>query len=131
MATNAFIGLPGPSLGCSCHDTRLATRRASFYGTDALPRAIGVKQRPHPRNAPTVLNTGVLQIVHWRGDRESLEDQVAKAVTSPITSGQPDEKAIIDRLSRVTGYAPAVYGGIPERPTTNDGTEYRQGDQRL
>ena len=80
----------------SCH-------QPAFYGTDALPRAIGVKQRPHPRNAPTVLNTGTLQIVRWRGDRDSLEDQVAKAVTSPITSGQPDEKAIIDRLSHVPG----------------------------
>jgi cytochrome c peroxidase len=116
MASNAFIGLPGPSLGCSCHDTRLATRRASFYGTDALPRAIGVKQRPHPRNAPTVLNTGALQIVHWRGDRESLEDQVAKAVTSPITSGQPDEKAITGRLSRVTGYTPLFAAAFPNDP---------------
>src|SRR5437764_6809939 len=86
------------NMSCSsCH-------QPAFYGTDALPKAIGVKQRPHPRHAPTVLNTGALQIVHWRGDRDSLEDQVAKAVTSPITSGQPDEKAITDRLSRVTGY---------------------------
>src|ERR1700732_666185 len=88
------------NMSCSsCH-------QPAFYGTDALPRAIGVKQRPHPRNAPTVLNSGALNIIHWRGDRESLEDQVAKAVTSPITSGQPDEKAILDRLSRVSGYAP-------------------------
>src|SRR6266404_5317388 len=88
------------NMSCSsCH-------QPAFYGTDALPRAIGVKQRPHPRNAPTVLNTGTLQIVRWRGDRDSLEDQVAKAVTSPITSGQPDEKAIIDRLSHVAGYTP-------------------------
>jgi len=90
----------------SCH-------QPAFYGTDALPRAIGVKQRPHPRNAPTVLNTGALQIVHWRGDRDSLEDQVAKAVTSPITSGQPDEKAIIDRLSHVAGYTPLFAAAFP------------------
>src|ERR1700737_1718220 len=51
-----------------------------------------------------------------RGDRESLEDQVTKAVTSPITSGQPDEKAIIDRLSRVTGYAPLFAAGFPDGP---------------
>ena len=88
------------NMSCSsCH-------QPVFYGTDALPRAIGVKQRPHPRNAPTVLNTGVLQIVHWRGDRESLEDQVAKAVTSPITSGQPDEKAITDRVCRASRATP-------------------------
>src|SRR5919201_1538749 len=88
------------NMSCSsCH-------QPAFYGTDALPRAIGVKQRPHPRNAPTVLNTGVLNIIHWRGDRAGLEDQVAKAATSPITSGQPDEQAVITRLSRIAGYAP-------------------------
>ena len=98
------------NMSCSsCH-------QPAFYGTDALPRAIGVKQRPHPRNAPTVLNTGALQIVHWRGDRESLEDQVAKAVTSPITSGQPDEKAITDRLSRVSGYASLFAAAFPNEP---------------
>jgi cytochrome c peroxidase len=26
------------------------------YGTDALPKSIGVKGKQHPRNAPTVLN---------------------------------------------------------------------------
>jgi len=96
------------NMSCSsCH-------QPAFYGTDALPRAIGVKQRPHPRNAPTVLNTGALNIVHWRGDRDSLEDQVAKAVTSPITSGQPDESAIIDRLSRIAGYAPLFKAAFPD-----------------
>jgi cytochrome c peroxidase len=95
------------NMSCSsCH-------QPAFYGTDALPRSIGVKQRPHPRNAPTVLNTGVLNIIHWRGDRDSLEDQVAKATTSPITSGQPDETAVIDRLSRVAGYAPLFETAFP------------------
>jgi cytochrome c peroxidase len=42
--------------------------------------------------------------MHWRGDRDSLEDQAAKAATSPITSGQPDEEAVIDRLSRITSH---------------------------
>jgi cytochrome c peroxidase len=102
------------NMSCSsCH-------QPAFYGTDALPRSIGVKQRPHPRNAPTVLNTGALNIVHWRGDRDSLEDQVAKATTSPITSGQPDETAVIDRLSRVAGYAPLFETAFPneQQPMT-------------
>jgi cytochrome c peroxidase len=98
------------NMSCSsCH-------RPAFYGTDARPRSIGVQQRPHPRNAPTVLNAGTLDIVHWRGDRDSLEDQVAKAVTSPITSGQPDEKAVIDRLSRVPGYVPLFAAAFPNKP---------------
>jgi hypothetical protein len=82
----------------SCHQPAL-------YGTDALPTSIGVKQRLHPRNAPTNLNSA-LNIIHWRGDRESVEDQVIKALTSPITSGQPDPKALEDRLGRIPGYAP-------------------------
>jgi cytochrome c peroxidase len=100
------------NMSCSsCH-------QPAFYGTDARPKSIGVQQRPHPRNAPTVLNAGALNIVHWRGDRDSLEDQVAKAVTSPITSGQPDEKAIIDRLSRVSGYAPLFAAAFPNEAIT-------------
>jgi cytochrome c peroxidase len=98
------------NMSCStCHQPTL-------YGTDALPKGIGVKQRPHPRNVPTVLNAGELKIIHWRGDRDSLEDQAAKAVTSPITSGQPDEKAVIDRLSRITGYAPLFQAAFPGDP---------------
>jgi cytochrome c peroxidase len=98
------------NMSCSsCH-------QPAFYGTDALPKGIGVKQRPHPRNVPTVLNAGELNIIHWRGDRDSLEDQAAKAVTSPITSGQPDEKAVIDRLSRIIGYAPLFQGAFPNEP---------------
>jgi cytochrome c peroxidase len=82
----------------SCHQPAL-------YGTDALPTSIGVKGRPHPRNAPTNLNAA-LNIIHWRGDRESVEDQVIKALISPITSGQPDLRALEDRLGRIPGYAP-------------------------
>src|SRR6266851_2901783 len=98
------------NMSCSsCH-------QPAFYGTDARPKSIGVQQRPHPRNAPTVLNAGALNIVHWRGDRDSLEDQVAKAVTSPITSGQPDVKALLVQLSRIPGYAPLFKAGIPDEP---------------
>jgi cytochrome c peroxidase len=98
------------NMSCSsCH-------QPAFYGTDARPKSIGVQQRPHPRNAPTVLNAGELNIIHWRGDRDSLEDQAGKAVTSPITSGQPDEKAVIDRLSRITAYAPMFKAAFPDEP---------------
>jgi cytochrome c peroxidase len=45
-------------------------------------------------------------IVHWRGDRKGLEDQVIKALGSPITNGQPDAGAALDRLKRIPGYAP-------------------------
>jgi cytochrome c peroxidase len=97
-------------LSCSsCH-------QPERHGTDGLSKSIGVKQRPHPRNAPTILNAGLNFIIHWRGDRDSLEDQVIKALASPITSGQPDEKAIIDRLTQIPSYAPLFKAAFPDDP---------------
>jgi cytochrome c peroxidase len=98
------------NMSCSsCH-------QPAFYGTDALPKPIGVKQRPHPRHVPTNLNAGTSFVIHWRGDRTNLEDQVFQALTSPITSGQPDEKAVIDRLARIPGYAPLFKASFPDDP---------------
>lgn len=63
-----------------------------------------------------MLNAGLYFVIHWRGDREDLEDQVAKAVTSPITSGHSDEKAIVDRLGQIPGYAPLFEAAFPDDP---------------
>ena len=93
----------------SCH-------QPARYGTDRLARSVGVRQRPHPRNAPTVLNAGLNFIIHWRGDRDSLEDQVIKALASPITNGQPDEKAVIGQLERIPSYAPLFKAAFPDDP---------------
>ena len=97
------------NMSCSsCHQPAL-------YGSDGRSRSIGVRQRPHPRHAPTVLNAA-LNIIHWRGDRDSLEDQVAKALTSPITSGQPDAEAVVERLSRIPGYTSLFEAAFPDEP---------------
>src|SRR5256885_15917340 len=50
------------------------------------------------------------------GDRDSLEDQVIKALASPITNGQPDEKAVIERLEQVPSYAPLFKAAFPDDP---------------
>src|SRR5215472_904814 len=76
----------------------------ALYGTDARPTSIGVKQRPHPRNAPTILNAALAFVNHWRGDRGSLEDQAEQALKSPITSGL-EERDVVDRLGHIGGYA--------------------------
>jgi cytochrome c peroxidase len=103
---DARLTVDGNMSCASCH-------QPSFYGTDALPTSLGVRQRQHPRNAPTILNSG-LNIIHWRGDRESLEDQVIKALTSPITSGQPDLKAVENRLNSIPSYAPLFKAAFPD-----------------
>jgi cytochrome c peroxidase len=97
------------NMSCSsCHQPDL-------YGTDGRPRSIGVRQRAHPRNAPTVLNAA-LNIIHWRGDRDGLEDQVAKALTSPITSGQPNAEAVVERVSRIPDYTSLFEAAFPDEP---------------
>ena len=85
----------------------------SLYGADGLPTSIGVRQRPHPRNAPTVLNAATQFINHWRGDRESVEDQVEQALISAISSGQPNEQAVIARLQGIPGYAALFKAAFP------------------
>jgi cytochrome c peroxidase len=96
------------ALSCaSCH-------QPGFYGADTLARPTGVKQRVHPRHAPSVLNAGIQFVIHWRGDRVDLEDQVVQALTSPITSGQPDEAAIVARVGAIPGYAPLFKAAFPD-----------------
>jgi cytochrome c peroxidase len=95
------------NMSCAtCHQPALR-------GSDGLPTSIGVKQRLHPRNAPTILNSA-FNIIHWRGDRKDLEDQAIQALASPITSGQPDPKAVVDRLARIPGYLPLFKAAFPE-----------------
>ena len=89
----------------TCHQPAL-------FGTDGRPTSIGVKQRTHPRNAPTILNAALAFVNHWRGDRESVEDQAQQALTATITSGL-DERDVIDRLRRIGAYAPLFEAAFP------------------
>jgi cytochrome c peroxidase len=99
------ITVDGTVSCATCH-------QPSFYGTDALATSIGVKQRVHPRNAPTILNAALNFVNHWRGDRESVEDQAVQALTAPISSGH-DERAVVDRLERIPGYASLFQAAFP------------------
>src|SRR5207253_7862944 len=48
------------NMSCSsCH-------QPAFYGTDARPKCVRSQHRPHRRNAPTVLNAGALNLIHYR-----------------------------------------------------------------
>ncbi len=96
------------NVGCAtCHQPAL-------YGTDGRPRSIGVRSTPHPRHAPTVLNAALQFVIHWRGDRVDVEDQVAQALLSPITSGQPDEKSVLARVRAIAGYPPMFKSAVPQ-----------------
>jgi cytochrome c peroxidase len=102
-----------PRLTVDANVSCATCHQPSLYGTDALSKSIGVRQRIQARNAPTVLNSALQFVNHWRGERESVEDQAARALTAPISSGQPDEQAVIDRLENISGYAPLFEAAFP------------------
>lgn len=87
--------------------------RPALYGTDALPRSIGVEHRPNPRNAPTVLNAALQNWQHWRGDRANVEDQASKSVLGHGSFGNPNGETVLAKL-RALGYAPAFQRAFPE-----------------
>ena len=91
-----------------------------FYGTDALPKSIGVLQRSNHRNAPSVLNAALYPIaVHWIGDRESIEEQAQKSLTGKNSMGNPNPETVIQKLNQL-GYAAAFEKAFPqeEQPIT-------------
>jgi cytochrome c peroxidase len=91
------ISLDG-TVSCSkCHQPYL-------YGTDALAKPVGVKDRQNPRNAPTVLNAALQLAAHWRGDRVNVEDQATKALIGPPSFGQPDFQAAMAKIKAIPRY---------------------------
>jgi len=91
------ISLDG-TVSCSkCHQPYL-------YGTDALAKPIGVKDRQNPRNAPTVLNAALQLAAHWRGDRVNVEDQATKALIGPPSFGQPNFEAAMAKIKAIPTY---------------------------
>ena len=94
-------------------DVSCATcHQPALYGADGRPTSIGVKQRLHPRNAPTVFNAALYSAVHWRGDRKDLEDQAEQALIGAISSGL-DEGGVTERLERIEGYGPLFAAAFP------------------
>ncbi len=96
------------TVSCSrCHLPQL-------YGTDGLPRSVGVMGRLNPRNAPTVLNAFLQISQHWRGDRDSVEDQAVKALVGPPSFGNPTPEAAMARLKAIGGYAGLFKKAFPQ-----------------
>lgn len=98
------------TVSCSrCHLPQL-------YGTDGLPRSVGVMGRLNPRNAPTVLNAFLQSSQHWRGDRESVEDQALKALIGPPSFGNPTPETAMARLKAIDGYPELFRKAFPQDP---------------
>jgi len=94
----------------SCSHCHQPDRQAA----DGLAKAIGVFGRENARNAPSIFNASLNFKQHWRGDRESLEDQAEKSLLGPASFGNPDFAAPMGRLKTIPAYGPAFSAAFPE-----------------
>jgi len=93
----------------------------ALYGTDALPRAKGVDNKLLPRNAPTVLNSGLQFRIHWDGVFDSVEAQAKAALLGPAFANAANEEAI-ERIRAIPGYRDLFAAAFPDEsdPITVD-----------
>lgn len=75
----------------------------ALYGTDALPVSKGVGNKPVPRNAPTILNSGLQFRIHWDGVFDSVETQAKKALLGPAFGNESNDAAV-ERIRAIAGY---------------------------
>jgi cytochrome c peroxidase len=96
------------TVSCSrCHQPGL-------YSTDALPKPIGAVHRVNPRNAPVVFNAALQVAQHWRGDRQSVEDQARQSLIGPPSFGNPSYEAAMAKLQAIPGYRALFARAFPD-----------------
>ncbi|MFM8859006.1 MAG: cytochrome-c peroxidase [Methylocystis sp.] len=86
---------------------------AEKYASDGLQKAIGVFGKENQRNAPTIFNAALNFKQHWRGDRESLEEQAEKSLLGPASFGNLDQQSAMDKLKAIPAYKPAFAQAFP------------------
>ncbi|MBU3889508.1 c-type cytochrome [Methylosinus sporium] len=82
-------------------------------GSDGLPKSFGVFGKINPRNAPTIFNAALQFKAHWRGDRETIEEQAEKSPTGAVSFGNPDFATVIAKLKSIPGYTEAFAKAFP------------------
>jgi cytochrome c peroxidase len=84
----------------TCHDV---TR--GF--TDQRKTSEGIKDQLGKRNAPTVLNTVLLQSLFLDGRSPTLDHQARMPILNPVEMGMPDEAAAVKAIAGDPAYAKA------------------------
>ncbi|HEY3963724.1 MAG TPA: cytochrome c peroxidase [Planctomycetaceae bacterium] len=91
------ISVDGTGSCVRCHQPAL-------YGADGLAKSQALHDKVLPRNAPTVLNSGLNFQTHWDGVFATVEEQAGKALLGP-GFGNADNAAVVARLKAIPGYA--------------------------
>jgi len=81
----------------SCHNL-------DTYGVDNLSFSPGNDGGLGGRNSPTVLNAALHISQFWDGRAKDVEEQAGGPILNPVEMAMPNEKAVIDRLSKIEEY---------------------------
>ena len=98
------ISVDGTVSCARCHQPAL-------YGTDGLAKSHGIHDTVLPRNAPTVLNSGLQFKTHWDGVFENVEEQAQKALLRGF--GNTDNVTAMARVKAIAGYAELFQKAFP------------------
>ncbi len=112
---DAMLSGDGTVSCASCHPLHNA-------GVDGLPTSFGIGGAVVARNAPTVLNSGLLFAQFWDGRAKNLEEQVEGPLNDRKEMGG-DWIKVIAYLKSQPGYVKKfaeIYGGEPSREATKD-----------
>lgn len=85
----------------------------SLYGSDGLPKSLGVHDRLNPRRAPTVLNAALEFRELWLGQARDVEEQATHAFLGPTSFGNSGYPAVIARVNAIPGYRPLFERAFP------------------
>lgn len=82
-------------------------------GVDNTKFSPGAKGSLGGRNAPTVLNAGFHFAQFWDGRAATLSDQAKGPILNPVEMGMPNEKAVIEKISKIAEYKDAFAKAFP------------------
>lgn len=83
-------------------------------GVDNAKFSTGAKGGLGGRNAPTSLNAGFHIAQFWDGRAATLSDQAKGPILNPVEMGMPNEKAVIEKISKIAEYKEAFAKAFPD-----------------
>lgn len=91
----------------SCHTL-------SNYGVDGQPTSAGFQGQRGGRNSPTVWNAAGHIAQFWDGRAEHVEAQAKGPVLNPGEMAMKDDKAVVEVLKSIPGYADLFKAAFPD-----------------
>lgn len=100
------ISIDGTGSCVRCHQPAL-------YGTDGLAKSQALQGKILPRNAPTILNSGLQFKAHWDGVFENVEAQAVRSLLGP-GFGNADNATAMARIRAIAGYPELFRRAFPQ-----------------